>query len=177
LKKESQDKSQGKVKRLKKWNQIPEIKSQDEYESFIKYSLNSKGEKNRKIKIGETTENTKTRIKKNISNIGIDNHGIIHASQKKHNLEPDDLLKAVDIINNADEIKKSNIKHQQNEVASFIKNINGNIELLVEIHESKDFLMVFNVWRKNKVRRRLDAVKRPPETNVHDVTQPTIKKV
>ena len=74
-------------------------------------------------------------------------------------------------------IKKSNRKHQQNEVVSFIKDINGNIELLVEIHESKDFLMVFDAWRKNKVRRRPDAVKRPPETNVHDVTQPTIREV
>jgi len=165
------------IKRLKKWNKIPEIKSQDEYESFIEHSLNNKGEKNIKIKIGETSEKTKTRINKNIRNIGIDNHGIIHASQKKHNLEPDDLLKAVDIINNADEIKKSNRKHQQSEVASFIKDINGNIELLAEIHESKDFLMVFDAWRKNKVRRRPDAVKRPPETNVHDVTQPTIQKV
>jgi len=150
------------TKRLKKWSKIPVIKSLEEYENFIKHSLNSKGDKNKKIKIGETTENTKTRIKKNVSNIGIDNHGIIHSSQKKHNLEPDDLLKAVDIINNADEIKMSNRKHQQNEVISFIKDINGNIELLAEIHESKDFLMVFDVWRKNKVRRRPDAVKMTP---------------
>ena len=177
MKKELWDNGSEKEKRLKKWNKIPGIKSMDEYENFIEHSLNSKGEKNKKIKIGETTEKTKTRIKKNISNIGIDNHGIIHASQKKHNLEPDDLLKAVYIINNADDIKKSNRKHQQNEVVSFIKNINGNIELLAEIHESKDFLMVFDAWRKNKVRRRPDAVKRPPETNVHDVTQPTIRKV
>jgi len=162
-----------KEKRNKKWSQIPEIQSQDEYMDFINQSLANRGEKNKKIKIGETTENSRKNIGKDVTNIGIDNHGIIHAHKKKHNLEPDDLLHAVDIINNADEVKQAR-KHSDNDVASFIKDINGNIELLAEIHELQDFLMVFNAWRQKKVRNRPDAVNRPPEANVQNATQPTM---
>ena len=107
--------------------------------------------------------------------IGIENNGIKHAFNKKHNLEPDDLLYAAEIINYSGKIILSDKQHNQCDVLSFIKDINGIIELLAEIHESKDYLLIFNAWRRNKARRRPDAVKRPPGAHVQDATQPAIK--
>lgn len=150
------------------------IQSQEEYQIFINQSLINKDGINKKINIGETTEDTRTRLGKNVRNIGIDNDAVIHAYNEKHNLEPDDLLHAAEIINEADNLILSKKQHNQCNVISFVKDLNGEIELLAEIHEQKYFLMIFNAWRKKKVRRRPDAVERPPGTNVLNVTQPTI---
>jgi hypothetical protein len=52
--------------------------------------------------------------------IHIDNSGIIHAMGKpQHNLEPDDLLYAVDVINSTNDISLSEKKHKSNDVLIF----------------------------------------------------------
>ena len=158
---------QEKFKHLKKWNKIPSIQTREEFQNFIKHSLENREGINRKVKIGEITQDAKQRIEKiygkSMSNIGIDNNGVIHAHQKKHKLEHDDLLYAVDIINSTPDISLSDTKHQDCDVLEFKKDIDGNIKILTEIHKSKDYLMIFDAMRKNKAQRRPDATKMSPE--------------
>ncbi|WP_461255234.1 hypothetical protein [Treponema sp. R80B11-R83G3] len=163
---------QVKNKHLKKWNKIPSIQTREEFQNFINQSLENREGINRKVKIGEITEDAKLRIDKiygkSMSSIGIDNNGIIHAHQRKHNLEHDDLLYAVDIINTTSDISLSNSKHQDCDVLVFKKDIDGNIKILTEVHKSKDYLMIFDAMRKNKAQRRPDATKMFPGANVQD---------
>jgi hypothetical protein len=168
----------GKFKHLKRWNKIPSVQTQEEFQDFIKQSLENRDGINRKVKIGEMTENARKRMKeicgKSVSNIGIDNDGIIHAHQDKHNLEPDDLLNAADIINTAANISLSERKHKQCDVLTYKKYINGDIDILVEVHESKDYLMIFDAMRKKKAQRRPDATKLSPGAYVQNATLPAV---
>jgi hypothetical protein len=92
-------------------------------------------------------------------------NSIIHAVDKKsHNLEPDDLLYAVDVINTGQDITLSREQHQNNDVLVFKKDIDGEITFLAEARKKHDYLLVFDVWRKKKARRRSNAVKTPPGT-------------
>jgi len=169
----------GKIRNLKKWNKIPSVQTQEEFRNFIKQSLENRDGINRKVKIGEMTEDAKKRMKgkcgKSVSNIGIDNNGVVHAHEEKHhNLKPDDLFQAVDIINSALDISMSDTKHQDCEVLEFKKDINGNIKILAEVHWSKDYLMVFNAMRKKKAQRRPDATKMSPGAHVQDAPPPAV---
>ena len=62
-------------------------------------------------------------------------------AQAHHNLEPDDLLRAVDVINTI---------------------------FLTEVHVKNGYLLVFDAWRQKKARRDPDAAKRPPEAYVRN---------
>jgi hypothetical protein len=162
-----------KIDQLEKWNKIPLIKSQDEFIDFIQQSLANRENINRRVHIGQTTNETQKRIEnicgKKILNINIDNNGIVHAHRKEnHNLEPDDLLHAADVINTAHNITLSDKKHLSNDVLEFNKDINGEIKFLTETHSKKDFLLVFDAWRKNKARRCPDATKKSPGANVQN---------
>jgi len=175
MKKEQREK----FKHLKKWNKVALIQTQEEFQNFIKQSLENRDGINRKIKIGETTKDARKRIKKiygkSISNIGIDNNGIVHAHEEKHhNLETDDLFHVVDIINSALDISVSDTKHQDCDVLEFKKDINGNIKILAEIHNSKNYLMIFNAMRKKKAQRRPDATKMSPGAHVQDAPPPAL---
>jgi transcription elongation factor len=133
-------------------------------------------QKNRKssykrIHIGNINDEAQKRIENicgvKISEIDIDNSGIIHAIKKaEHNLQPDDLLNVVDVINTATDISISKKKHKTNDVLVFKEDIDGEITFLVEIHEKNDYLLVFNAWRQKKARR--DATAKRPSANVQN---------
>lgn len=159
---------QKKLKELNCLNQRKEIPSlsTEEYKRFINESRRNSNSENKHVNIGKMTEEAKERMRcvygKSVSNIDIDNNGIVHAYDKmEHNLEPDDLLQAVYAINTADKIKYTNTKHQNCDVLEYEKNINGLLKILVEVHDKKDHLMIFNAMRKIKVRKRPDAAKAP----------------
>jgi hypothetical protein len=173
---------------LKEWRKIPILSTDKEFMKFINQSLETNDGINRKVKIGEITKKTKQRMGKiygrSVSNIGIDNNGVIHAVTKKHhNIEPDDLLYAVDVINTTENINLSDKKHQDCDVLEFKKNINGDIVFLTEIHPSKNYLMIFDVMRRKKARRRPDvipgahALNDPPPavTSSVDQSSPVVK--
>ncbi|MDR1231087.1 MAG: hypothetical protein LBK61_06780 [Spirochaetaceae bacterium] len=85
-----------------------------------------------------------------------------------HNLEADDLLHAVDVINNSQDIELSPLKHQKNPVLIFRKDINGELTVLTEVRNKNGYLLVFDAWRKKRRRRRSDAVGAPPGTYVQN---------
>ena len=110
-------------------------------------------------------------LRKKISNIDINKSGIIHAVTKKaHNIKPEDMLHAVDVINETDSLSLSDEKHQDCDVLVFKKDINGEITFLAEAHIQNNYLLIFNGWRK-KAERSADATLTSPpgltsETNL-----------
>jgi len=136
-------------------------------QDFIKESLKDRKAPHKWIRIGAISSDAQKRIKQKcgayVSEIHIDNSGIIHATGKPHhNLEPDDLLHAVDIINTTNDISLSEKKHKSNDVLIFKQEINGDITFLTEVHVKNGYLLVFNAWRQKKARRDPDAAERPP---------------
>lgn len=72
------------------------------------------------------------------------------------------------------DISISDTKHQDCDVLEFKKDINGNIKILAEIHNSKNYLMIFNAMRKKKAQRRPDATKMSPGAHVQDAPLPAL---
>ena len=88
--------------------------------SFIMETLKNRKASHKWIRIGTIVDYAQERIKQkcgaNITEIHIDNSGIIHAiTQAHHNLEPEDLLYAVDVINTTNDIDLSEKKHIVNQ--------------------------------------------------------------
>ncbi|MDR1149232.1 MAG: hypothetical protein LBK66_11440, partial [Spirochaetaceae bacterium] len=105
------------------------------------------------------------------SRINIDNSGVIHAKKKAaHNLEPDDLLLAVNVINNSDTIGLSEKQHKRCKVMEFKKDVGSEITFIAEIHEKEGYLLVFDAWRRKKARRdtTADTNKGTPSANVQN---------
>ena len=141
---------------------VPILSTKEELKTFIIQSLSDREKINKRVIIGKISEEAQLRIEKlcgkKISNIDIDKSGIIHAITKEnHNLKPDDLLYAVDVINTTKDIALSDKKHQDCDVLLFRKNINGEITFLTEAHIAKNYLLVFNAWRQKKARRSPSA--------------------
>jgi len=131
-------------------------------QDFINETLKDRKAPHKWIQIGIIGEDAQKRIEEKcnskVSKIHIDNYSIIHAMDKpSHNLEPDDLLHAVDVINNSREISLSNIKHLSNDVLIFKKDINGEIIFLTEVHVKNDYLLVFDAWHQKMARRYPNA--------------------
>jgi len=146
-------------------------------QDFINESLNAREATHRWIRIGTISNAAQERIEQKcgakVSEIHIDNSGIIHAMGKpQHNLEPDDLFHAVEVINKTKDISLSEIKHKSNDVLIFKDNINGQITFLTEVHVRNNYLLVFNAWRQKKARRDPDAAQRPPEAYVRNESPP-----
>ena len=140
---------------------------------FIQKSLIDRNAPYKWIKIGDIITDAQERIEQKcgviVSEIHIDNYSIIHAmTQAHHNLDPGDLLHAVDVINTSTEIDISYKQHLSNDVLLFKKNIDGEITFLTEIHVKRAYLLVFNAWRQKKARRYPDAADRPPRVYVQD---------
>jgi hypothetical protein len=138
---------------------------------FIEESLKNRKAPHKWIRIGTIGDDAQKRIEQKcgikVSEIHIDNSAVIHAmTQVHHNLEPDDLLHAVDVINTTNDICLSDRKHKSNNVLIFKQDINGSITFLTEIHVKSGYLLIFNVWRQKKARRDPDAAQRPPEAYV-----------
>jgi len=149
----------------------------DELAEFIEESL--KNQKihtpNKRVIIGTVSDEAQKRIEEKcgsrVKNINIDNHSIVHAiTQLHHNLEPEDILFAVEVINTATDIELSDEKHQDCEVLIFQKDIDGDITFLTEVHAKNRYLLVCDAWRQKKARSRRssDAAKKPPRTYAHN---------
>jgi len=141
--------------------------------NFIRESLENRKAPHKWIRIGIISNDAQQRIEQKcgdkVSEIHIDNSGIIHAmAQTHHNLESDDLLHAVDVINTTDDISLSEKKHKSSNVLIFKKNVYGEITFLTEVHVKNNYLLIFDAWRLKKARRDLDAAKRPPEAYVRN---------
>jgi len=152
---------------MNKREEIPELSTIEELMNFIKQSLENKEKNNKRVLIGKINDDAQLRIENvcgnKIAKINIDNNGIIHALTKEnHNLEPEDLLYAVNVINTTNDITISDKKHQDCDVLIFKKDIDGEIIFLTEAHIKNDYLLVFNAWRQKRLRRSLDATKSPP---------------
>jgi hypothetical protein len=140
---------------------------------FINESLKDRKAPHKWIRIGIIGNDAQKRIEQKcgaiVSEIHIDNSGIIHAMDKlHHNLKSDDLLHAVDVINTTNDISLSEEKHKSNDVLIFKKDISGDITFLTEVHVKKGYLLVFNAWRQKMARRDPDAAKRPPGAYVRN---------
>lgn len=143
----------------------------NELHNFIQETLKNRKNPYKRIQIGTIKNEAQKHIESicghKISEIDIDNSGIIHAMKKpEHNLEHDDLLNAVDVINTATDISISEKKHKSNDVLVFKKDIDGEITILAEVHKKNDYLLVFNAWRQKKARR--DATAERPSANAQD---------
>jgi hypothetical protein len=150
---------------------ISPVVSKEEFKSFILHIIADRAVPYRRLKIGLISENTKELLKNkyafSLQDIDIDKDGIIHAIDKPaHNLEPDDLLNAADVINTGQDVTLSTKKHQNNEVLIFKKDIDGELNILAEVRKKNGYLLVFDAWRKQKARRRSNAVQAPPGTYV-----------
>ena len=144
--------------------QILFLATREEFNDFFKQSLEKRDNENKRVIIGIINEEAKQRIKNVcgavISNINIDNNGVIHALKKKnHNLDPSDLFFAIDVINTTSDIILSDKKHLSNIVLIFKQDIDGEIAFLTEAHIRNDYLMIFNAYRQKKARRCLDATR------------------
>ena len=140
---------------------------------FIIESLKNRKALHKWIQIGTIVDDAQKRIKQkcgsNITEIHIDNSGVIHAiAQAHHNLEAEDLLYAVDVINATNDIELSDKKHKCNDVLIFKQDINGSIIFLAEIHVKNKYLLVFDAWREKKARRDPDAAKKLPGAYVQN---------
>ena len=140
---------------------------QGELLNFIFETLKNRKAPHKWVSMGAIGDKAQERIKQKcgaiVSEIHIDNSGIIHAvSQTHHNLSPEDLLLAVDVINTASDISLSDKKHLSNEVLIFKHDIDGEITFLTEVHSKNRYLLVFNAWRKKKARRYPDATLKSP---------------
>jgi hypothetical protein len=143
-----------------------------ELKNFIDETMNDRHAPHKRVKTGEISSRTQDYIKKELGielkDIDADRHGIIHAMKKAaHNLEPDDLLYAVEVINTATDIAISPYKHLSNTILVFKKDIGGGeLTILAEIHKKGNYLLVFDAWRQKKARRSPTA--NMPRANVQD---------
>ena len=149
--------------------------STEEIRVFIRESLEDRRSPTVRVMIGEINEAARMRIGavcgKTVKNINIDNEGIRHALGKPaHNLEPEDLLLAADVINTTTDIELSGKKHLKSDVLVFRKDIDGEITFLTEVRVKNGYLLVFNAWRQKKARSRRspNAARRPLGTDVRN---------
>jgi hypothetical protein len=164
--------NEGMANKEKPQNNSPVV-DELELKSFIDHTMTDRSAPYRRLKIGLVSENTKKLLDNkfgfDIQDIDIDKDGVIHAMDKPtHNLEPDDLLHAADVINTSQDITLSPEKHQNNQVLIFKKDIDGELTVLVEFRKKNGYLLVFDAWRKQKARRRSNAVQSPPGTYVQN---------
>ena len=146
----------------------------DELVEFIKESLENRDGINRRVMIGTINEDAQARIEakcgKKVKDIDIDQSSIIHAiTQLHHNLEPEDLLLAVDAINTSTDIELSDEKHQNCDVLVFQKDIDGDITFLTEVRAKNGYLLVFDAWRQKKARSRRRTTAQRPSADAQNV--------
>ena len=145
-----------------KSNTDRKVMTQVELQNFTDETIKDKKAPYKWIKIGNVCNDAQKRIEQKcgvkISGIHMDNSGVIHAlTQSHHNLEPNDLLHAVDVINSTTDIELSQKQHLSNNVLIFKKDIDGEIIFLTEVHVKNDYLLVFDAWRQKKARRYPNA--------------------
>ena len=159
---------------VSKPNNKSKILTPSELKDFVDEAVRSPKPYKRVI-IGKVSAEAQKRIEAKcgvkVDNINIDNNGIIHAvTQLHHNLLPEDILHAVDVINTTTEIELSDKRHLKNDVLIFKKDMDGEITFLTEVHVKNEYLVIFDAWRQKKAqsRRSSSAAQRPPATHAQN---------
>jgi hypothetical protein len=140
----------------------------EELAEFIDEARN--GKENKNAFIGLVESGTAKRIKaicgKDISKIMVESGAIRHSYCKKHHkLEKDDILHAVEIINNAASIEPSGTKHRDSEVLIFKGNNNGEICFLEAIRPKHDgWLSLVTCYRPQKAGQGSNATETAPRS-------------
>jgi hypothetical protein len=152
--------------------------SADEVRQFIKDSL-ADHHQNKKFKLGVISKAAQKRIEeasgvRGVRDIFTDTSSVIHTYVPKHNLDPDDMLYAAEVINTTTDIKLSEDRHQDTDVLIFKKDIGGDLTVLAEAHVGNGYLLVNDCWRQKKSRSRTTG--QSPSANVQDETPITTQK-
>jgi hypothetical protein len=100
----------------------------EEFRNFVAEAR--AGKSNTKVYIGDVQPEASQRISavsgKSVSHIMLESEAVRHSYGKAHHLlENDDIFLYVDVVNTATDIKISGKKHQNNEVITFTKDIEG----------------------------------------------------
>ena len=126
------------------------VLNHDELKLFIQ---NARDGKIGNALIGMVSDSTKKVIKKktgiDVTKIILEGSSVIHAYQPKHKLEPDDIEKCVEVINNPIDITLSLIKSKQGlDVLIFEGDINGKIFFVEVVHKKYNgFLSLKTAYR------------------------------
>jgi hypothetical protein len=126
----------------------------EEFKEFAANACSSKD--NRKAYIGdvfpETSQKIETVCGKKITHIMVESEAVRHSLNKTdHNLRDGDLLRLVDVINTAIDIKLSDIAHQNNKCLEINKDIEGKITFVVEIRVNfGGWLALVTCYREKK---------------------------
>jgi len=130
--------------------------TQDQLKLFIEEART--GKSNEKAFIGAVTLNATQRIKavcgKEVKNIMLESGAVRHSYSKDyHLLENDDIFHYVDAVNTSTDIKFSGKKHLNNDVITFMKDINVKILFAVEVrNKHKGWLSLVTCYRLQKKR-------------------------
>ena len=143
---------------------MDKIKKEISNRDLLKFTydaITGDGKTNKEVFMARVSNTAKDRLNKkfrlDVDDIVTDTYSVRHAYKKvSHNLEPDDIIHAVEVINTSTNIIRSG-EHQNNPVFIFKKDIDGEISFLVEARIKKRKLLIFNFYRKTKKRRRPDA--------------------
>jgi hypothetical protein len=140
----------------------------EELKEFIVEAKKGKENKNAFIGIVKTeaAQQIKAICGKVISKIMLESGAVRHSLGKiHHNLEEDDLLYAVEVINNPISIEVSPTKHRDSEVLSFKGNVNGEIYFLEAVRpKHKGWLSLVTCYRPKKAGQGSDAAETAPQS-------------
>jgi hypothetical protein len=145
-----------------------------ELQVFIDATMSNRSAPYRWVRIGELIKETQIYIEHKLGAklkyINTDNSGVIHALRKPaHNLKPDDLLYASNVINVSDNITLSPKTHNSCPVLIFKHDIGGGeLTILAEVHAKDGYLLVFDAWREKKAQRNTTA--NMPSANVQNAS-------
>jgi hypothetical protein len=140
----------------------------DELRGFIDEARNGSANKNAWIGVVQTevSERIKAAFGARVSKIMIESGAVRHAYNKAHHLlEEDDLLHAVEVINNPASIELSPRKHRDSNVLVFRGNVNGEIYFLEAVRPKHDgWLSLVSCYRPKKAGQGSDAAKTAPRS-------------
>jgi hypothetical protein len=128
--------------------------SEDELKAFVAESL--AGKENKKAFIGTIASEAVQRIEavcgKKVGRIVLESEAVRHSINKaSHNLHDGDLLRLVNVINTATDIKNSQIHHQNNKCLEITQDIDGNITFVVEVRvKFGGWLALVTCYRQKK---------------------------
>jgi hypothetical protein len=142
--------------------------TQDELKRFIADARAGKDDS--KAWIGNidpgTAKKIEALIKVQVSKIMLEGGSVRHSHKKAHhNLEEDDLLYAVDVINNAISIEISPQKHRDSDVLTFRGDINGEIYFLEAVRPKHEgWLSLVTCYRPRKAGQGSNAAETAPRS-------------
>jgi len=142
--------------------------TQDELKRFIADA--KAGKDDSKAWIGSVEPGTAQKINDllgvQVSKIMLEGGSVRHSHKKAHhNLEEDDLLYAVDVINNAISIEISPQRHRDSDVLIFRGDINGEIYFLEAVRPKHEgWLSLVTCYRPRKAGQGSNAAKTAPRS-------------